>query len=40
VPKKKKKASEQSKTAGNSRLPVESDAYHPFEDIKSMALFA
>ena len=36
MPKKKKKASEQSKTAGNSRLPVESDAYHPFEDIKSI----
>ncbi len=36
MPKKKKKASEPSKTAGNSRLPVEPDGYHPFEDIKSI----
>jgi len=36
VPKKKKKALELSKTAGNSRLPVVPDGYHPFEDIKSI----
>ncbi len=36
MPKKKKKASEQNKAAGNSRLGIESDAYRPFEDIKSI----
>lgn len=36
MPKKKKKASEQNKAAGNSRLGVESDAYRPFEGIKEI----
>lgn len=33
---KKKKASVQDKAAGNSRLGVETDAYRPFEDIKTI----
>lgn len=36
MPKKKKKASGQDKAAGDSRLGVESDAYRPFEDIKTI----
>ncbi len=36
MPKKKKKASEQNKAAGNSRLGVEPDAYRPFEGIKEI----